>query len=147
MSEHDNKQIIRRLYEDGWGKGDLEVIERTFAQAHVLHWNDLKPADQHRTAEEVKQIVRAYRSAFPDLQVTVNHLVAEGDRVAVQVTFVGTHTGEYEGFKPTHKKSSFTDMQIVRLQGGQIVESNLASGGLSYFSSILDGSVFDRENP
>jgi predicted ester cyclase len=50
--------------------------------------------------------------------------------VAVAVTFVGTHRGVYEGFKPTNKKSRFTDMQILRFENGRIVESFLGSGGL-----------------
>lgn len=142
MSTDDNKQIIRRLYDEGWGQGNLDVIGGIFAEQHTLHWNDLHPSDQQRSAEEVKRIVRAYRQAFPDLRVVVNHLVAEGDMVAVLVTFTGTHDAEYEGFPPTHKVSSFTDMQLIRLEGGKIVETNLASGGLSYFFSILNGSVF-----
>jgi predicted ester cyclase len=139
---NDNRAIIRRLYEDGWGKGDLSAIDAAFAREHVLHWNDLTPSDQHRTVAEVKTIVLAYRAAFPDLQVTIDNLVAEGDQVAVQVTFTGTHTGIYEGFAPTYRYSRFTDMQMLRLAGSKIVESSLPSGGLRYFFALLDGSLF-----
>lgn len=63
--------------------------------------------------------------------------------VAVQVTFVGTHKGVYEGFQLTNRKSRFTDMQLLRFEKGRIKESFLGSGGLKYFFSILDGSAFE----
>ncbi len=138
-----NKAVVRRLYEAGWAQGDLAAIEAAFAPVHVLHWNELAPTDQRRTVEDVKQIVMAYRAAVPDLQVTLDHLVAEGDQVAVQVTFAGTHTGPYEGYAPTGKRGRFTDMQILRLAGGQIVESSLGSGGLRYFFDMLTGALFE----
>jgi predicted ester cyclase len=138
------REIIRRLYEDGWGKGDLTVIDDVFAPEHVLHWNDLKPTDQHRTVEEVKRIVQEYRAAIPDLQVIIDNMVVEDDKAAVQVTFIGTHQGVYEGYLPTHKRGRFTDIQILRFEKGKIVESSLASGGLRYFFAMLDGTLFEE---
>jgi predicted ester cyclase len=144
MTANENKAIVRRLYEDGWGKGDLKAIEDIFAEEHIIHWNDLHPIDQHRTSDEVKQIITAYRNAFPDLQVIIEHIIAENDQVAVQVSFIGTHESEYEGFQPTKEKSRFTDMQMMKLQNGKIVESSLASGGLNYFYSIINGTIFNK---
>jgi predicted ester cyclase len=74
--------------------------------------------------------------------VTVTDMVEEGDKVAVLVTFAGTHSGIYQGFGPTRKQSRFTDMQILRFADGRIVESSLGSGGLRFFLAILDGSIF-----
>ncbi len=144
MNLTENKRLVTRLYEEGWGKGDLTVIDQVFAPRHILHWNELSPTDQHRTTAEVKTIIRDYRAAFPDLTVTIDDLVAEGEKVVVQVTFVGTHTGTYEGFRPTNQKSRFTDMQILRFSEGKIVESSLGSGGLRYFYAILSGSIFQE---
>jgi predicted ester cyclase len=142
MSDSHNKRLVRRLYEDGWGKGNLSVIDEVFAAQHVLHWNELVPSQQHRSTDEVKAIVAEYRAAFPDLMVTVDDIVEEGDKVVVQVTFAGTHLGNYQGFGPTKKHSRFTDMQILRIVDGRITESSLGSGGLRFFLSILDGSIF-----
>ncbi len=141
MAEEANKDLVRRVYEDGWGRGRLDVFAEAFAPTHVLHWHDVPAGDQARTVEELQAIVRAYRDAFPDLRVTVDHIVGEGDLVAAQVTFAGTHTGEYEGFAPTGKKSSFTDLQMIRLRDGRIVETDVPSGGLAHFFRILDGSA------
>jgi predicted ester cyclase len=142
MSDSHNKRLVRKLYEDGWGKGNLNVIDEVFAAQHVLHWNELVPSQQHRSTTEVKAIVTEYRAAFPDLTVTVDDLVEEGDKVVVQVTFAGTHLGIYQGFRPTKKYSRFTDMQILRIVDERIIESSLGSGGLRFFLSILDGSIF-----
>jgi predicted ester cyclase len=125
QEEDRNRKLVAKLYERGWGCGDLAVIGEVFAPNHVLHWNENAPSLQQRTTDEVKSIVRAYRDAFPDLEVTIDNMVAEGDYLAVQVTFVGTHMGVYEGFRPTNKKSRFTDMQILRFENGKIAESFL----------------------
>lgn len=138
----ENKALVRQLYEQGWQNGDLTVVDRVFAPEHVLHWNDLRPVDQHRTTGQVKQIVEGFRAAVPDLKVTIDQLVSEGDQVVVQVTFEGTHTGRYEAYAPTNERIRFTDMQILRFSGGRIVESSLPAGGLVYFLSMLDGTLF-----
>ncbi len=142
MSEEKNKQVVRRLYEEGWAKGDLAAIDEAFAPEHVLYWNELRPTEQRRTPEEVKAFLQEYRAAVPDLTVTIDNLVADGDMVAVQVTFRGTHEGVYAGMAPTHRMGRFTDMQILRLKDGRIVESSLPSGGLDYFFRLLRGELF-----
>jgi steroid delta-isomerase-like uncharacterized protein len=141
-AETGNKKRVAELYERAWGRGDLAVVDAVFAPRHILHWNEMVPSAQERTTAEVKAIVQAYREAFPDLIVTIDAMIAEGDNVVAQVTFVGTHRQDYEGFPPTNKKSRFTDMQILRFADGKIVESSLGSGGLRYFFAILDGSIF-----
>ena len=144
MPEAGNREIVIRLYRDGWGRGDLDAIDSAFASRHVLHWNEQRPSVQKRTTAELKEIVLYYRAAFPDLKVTLDELVVQDDKVAVQVTFEGTHSGTYEGFQPTHKKSRFTDMQILTIKDGKIIETTLGSGGLKYFFGILDGSILQE---
>ena len=144
QEEDRNRKLVTKLYERGWGCGDLDAIDEVFSPNHVLHRNEGAPSLQQRTTDEVKTMVRSYRDAFPDLEVSIDNLVAEGDNVAVQVTFVGTHEETYEGFQPTHKKSGFTDMQILRFENGKVVESFLGSGGLKFFFSILDGSLLQQ---
>ena len=138
----DNNEVVRRMYDDGWGKGCMEAFDKAWAPTHVLHWNELAETQQPRTLAELKSMVASYRAAFLDLQVHVTELVAEGNKVAVQVTFEGTHRGVYEGFQPTNRKSRFTDMQIFTLIDGRIAETTLGSGGLSCFFQILNGSIF-----
>lgn len=63
-----------------------------------------------------------FRKAFPDLRFTVEDLIAEGDRVAVRVSFHGTHQGEFLGISSTGRQVVGTGIEIVRFAGGQIVE-------------------------
>ena len=142
MSETANKRTVIDMYEKGWGLGRLETFDRAWAPSHELHWNEQRQTRQQRTVDELKTIVGCYRAAFPDLSVTVDEIVAEADKVAVQVTFEGTHRGAYEGFPPTNRWSRFTDMQIFTFLDGKIAETTLGSGGLKYFFQILDGSIF-----
>jgi predicted ester cyclase len=145
MDPQQIKSLIHRLYDDGWGKGDLTAIDEVYAPEHVLHWHELVPSDQHRTTGEVKRFLVEYRAAVPDLVVTVDELVVEGDKATVQVTFAGTHRGVYEGFAPTGRFGRFTDMQILRFDGGKIVESSLGSGGLRFFMELLSGKLFEEQ--
>jgi predicted ester cyclase len=63
-----------------------------------------------------------FRDAFPDVTVEIDELVADGDRVAVATTFTGTHTGSLMGVEPTGRRVSVTGIDIVRVEGGRIVE-------------------------
>ena len=60
--------------------------------------------------------------AFPDLQLTVEDAVAEGDLVAQRVHFEGTHTGEFQGLPPTHRKVTFSGLELNRFVDGRVAE-------------------------
>lgn len=63
-----------------------------------------------------------FRSGFPDIKMTIEEVVAEGDKVVFRVTVHGTHKGEFKGIAPTGKQVTMTGMQIWRIEGGKIVE-------------------------
>ena len=83
MGEVDNRKVVCLLYEEAWGKGNPDAIDEAFAEEHILHWSELRLTDQHRTTTELKNIIKEYRAAFPDLRVTINDMVAEDHKVAV----------------------------------------------------------------
>jgi steroid delta-isomerase-like uncharacterized protein len=70
-----------------------------------------------------KQLVQIYRTAFPDLRITVNDQVAEGDKVVTRWTATGTHKGELMGIAPTGKQATVTGIDIERFQDGKLVEN------------------------
>jgi predicted ester cyclase len=72
--------------------------------------------------EQTKQIVTSINKSFPDADITVDDIIAEGDKVMVRYTMRATHTGEYLGVAPTGKKISQTGIDIVRIVKGKIVE-------------------------
>ena len=70
----------------------------------------------------MRDMVTMFRTAFPDLQVTVDDLIAEGDKVVARITAKGTHKGEFMGTPATNKQISMQEIHICRIAGGKIVE-------------------------
>jgi predicted ester cyclase len=70
----------------------------------------------------VQQVARLYRSAFPDLNLTITHLLADGDFLAVQVRESGTHLGSFAGVEPGGRYISWEWIGLYRVQAGQLIE-------------------------
>jgi predicted ester cyclase len=102
-----------------WNKGNLDVAEEIFHPQHTSPSAPTLPPG----AEGVKMIATMFRSAFPDYWMTIDHLVAEPDRVAARFSQGGTHQGDLFGIPPTGKTVKFTEMGILRVADGKIVES------------------------
>jgi predicted ester cyclase len=91
MSE-ENKAIVRRQEEEIHTQGNLDAADEIYAPNYVGH--DPSNPEDIRGLEAAKQAAADYRKAFPDLQVTIEDLIAEGDKVATRVRYRGTHQGE-----------------------------------------------------
>ncbi len=118
MSLEENKIIARRFVEDVWGKGDF-AAERELMSTNVVDHN---PVPGFPTGfEGHHQVLAMFRNAF-DGQVTLEDVIAEGDRVVDRWTFHGTHRGELFGIPATGKQVTFTGIDINRIENGQIVE-------------------------
>jgi steroid delta-isomerase-like uncharacterized protein len=113
-----NKALIRAHYESAANAYRPSVIDRQVAADFVDHDHpDLAGP------ECVKVQVRALRAAFPDLSVTIEDLIAEGDLVAVRCTWRGTHQGSFRGVPPIGRHIQLSSMAFWRIGGGQIRES------------------------
>jgi predicted ester cyclase len=102
-----NKEVFRRLIEGAWNQGNLNVIEECFST---------------NLAKVARQNVPIFRAAFPDIHVTVEDQVAEGELVATRFTARGTHKGEFRRISPTGTKITVTGISIDRVVNGKIVE-------------------------
>ena len=91
MAVEDNKAAVQRMGEEAFNQGNLDVLDELVAQDVVDH--DPTPG-QASGREGIKQFVSTLRTAFPDLQLAVENMVAEGDYVAFNYTINGTHQGE-----------------------------------------------------
>ncbi len=120
MSAEDNKAIVRRLYEEIHSKGNWAAVDELVGANFVDH-NPPAP-DLPSGPEAVKQGLGMFRSALPDLHVTVKDIIAEGDKVVARITMSGTHRGELMGIAPTGKRIALGDIDIIRFDGGKIVE-------------------------
>src|SRR5947209_3862453 len=113
-----NKAVAMRVFDEIFNQGKFQVADEIYApdfRNHGLHRSlDLK-TDQ--------EFVHAEKKAFPDLRISVQEMIAEGDKVAVLWTFQGTHTGSgYEGLPPTGTRVEIRGMTIWRIVDGRIVE-------------------------
>lgn len=120
-TEVEQKEIIRRVSEEAFGKGNLDVIDEYFAEDFLAH-NPALPEGMERRAG-YKEFVEMVRSAFPDLESETEDLIAEGDKVVERHVATGTHEGKFLGIKPTGKSVKAGGISIFRFKDGQIVEA------------------------
>jgi steroid delta-isomerase-like uncharacterized protein len=117
MSEQ-NKMIARRLVEEVESRGNLAVVDELVASDFVNH----TPFGEMHGVESAKQFVSMLRRGFPDLYVTVEDQIAEGDCVATRWMARGTHEGEFQGVPPTGRPMEITGIFINRIANGKIIE-------------------------
>lgn len=113
-----NKALIRAHYDSTANAYKPSVIDRQVAADFVDH-----ASPDLRGPEGVKAQARALRAAFPDLSMTIEDLVAEGDMVAVRGTWRGTHQGNFRGLPPIGRRIELCCVGFWRVAGGQIRES------------------------
>ena len=117
----ENKAIARRLVEEAFNEGKLEVVDELAAPGIVSY--DSALPEPLVGIDATKASIAAYRDAFPDLKLTVEEQIAEGDLVVTRWTARGTHQGELMGMAPTGKEATVTGITIDRLENGRIAES------------------------
>jgi len=122
MSAEENKRIVRRLFEEVMNRGNLALLDELVAPDYVDH-DPANPPDLPPGREGLKQLISGYRAAFPDMQMTIEEQVAEGDKVVTRWTTRGTHKGELMGIAPTGKQATVTGIFIDRVKNGKLVES------------------------
>ncbi|MFW5942870.1 MAG: ester cyclase, partial [Chloroflexota bacterium] len=111
-----NKQITRHFIEEVLNKGNLDVMDELMAPDFVSHSHGTKGREAYRA------VLEGIRRAFPDLQGTIDIMVAEGEWVAVRTTVAHTHLGPFMGVEPTGVHGTHTGMAFVRIVDGQMVE-------------------------
>lgn len=119
MSTEENKALFRRWHEEVVSRGELERVGEFVAPDMIDH---AAPPGVPPGPEGVKQLLTMYRTAFPDLEVTIEDLIAEGDKVVARITSRATHRGEFMGTAPTGKQVTTTAFDMVRIEDGTFVE-------------------------
>lgn len=116
-----NKNIIRRWLVDVFTRADLDEADELFTLNYALH----DPSFPHNVhgPEGIKRYVAAYRTAFPDLRVTVEDQLAEEDKVVTRWSVRGTHSGEFLGLAPTGDEVTVSGIEFDRIVGGRIDET------------------------
>ena len=119
MFTEENKAIARRIIEDFINKGDLNVADQLFAEDFINH-NPARGTTPDR--EGMKQFINYMLAAFPNQILTIDDLIAEGDKVVLRMTGRGTHTGELLGIPATGKQIEVPGISILRIADGKMVD-------------------------
>jgi steroid delta-isomerase-like uncharacterized protein len=132
MSE-DNIAASRRVFEEAWNEGNLDVIDEIVAEDAVDH-DPLGDRDR----DGVKEAIQGYRAAFPDLTITVDDIFAAGDRVVMRWTADGTFENEFMGQQPTGERGQpIHGIAIDRFgDDGRLVESWSQWNVLAFMQNI-----------
>jgi steroid delta-isomerase-like uncharacterized protein len=119
--ETSNKATVRRLNEAV--KGGVELLSETIDEIVEPDVSFHAPVPTGATgAQALKQVWPVLLRAFPDLEVTVEDLIEEGDKVVARNTVTGTHLGEYMGLPPTGRSITYREIFICRFVNGRIAE-------------------------
>lgn len=117
MSTEHNNEVFRRVIEEGFNKGNLAALDECFPPAYTEHQFDLPS-----TLEEFKGSIRYLRETFAPFSLTIEDLVADGDKVWVRMTGRGTDSRGLMGRPPTGRSYAITVFDVCRFEDGKIVE-------------------------
>jgi len=115
--------FIHRWFEEVWNKKREDAVDEMLAEDGVGYGLAEPDGSKIVGPESFKRLQRSFLSAYPDLKITVEDTVVEGDKIAARCRVTGAHQGEGIGVAPTNKPVDFTGMIIVRVKDGKIVEA------------------------
>ena len=135
-----NKAVIRKLYEEILNYKKLELLPSVVSEAYV------GPSGE-RGAAGITATIQGLLVAFPDIQWTIQELIAEGSKVVVRWSWKGNHTGTFRGIAPTQKLFTNEAIAIYELSDGKIVKAWLQSDRLGFVQQmgLVDPELFKKK--
>jgi steroid delta-isomerase-like uncharacterized protein len=130
-SPEESKSLVRRWMAEVWNKGNLAVADEIFASTY-LHRT---PTTTLPNLAAFTQMINDFRAGVPDVQVTIQDLLTDGDKIITRWILTGTHRGELLGIAPTNKPVTLSGITIQRIENGRISESwaEFNAGGLRQY--------------
>lgn len=122
MTQETPERIFRLWFEEVWNRGRVELIETYLARNAVIHALDETGADAIGP-HGFRPFLDKFRAAFPDISISVDHVIAVGDTAAGRWTARMTHEGDALGFKATGRAMTITGMSMIRVENGKVVEA------------------------
>ncbi len=116
-----NKALSKRILDEAFNAGNLAVMDEILAEGFVNY--DAALPEPGIGIDAAKASVTGYRDAFPDLKITIEEQIAEGDRVVTRWSARGTHQGDLMGIPPTGKQATVTGITIDTIASGRIIET------------------------
>ena len=133
MSE-ENKAVVRRAFEEVANKGDMTTVDEIIALEYVRH--DLAGGPDTAGPDGVKRLITGLRTAFPDLQTTIEDIFSDGEKVVVRFSAAGTQAAPFQGISPTGKRVTWAGINIYRVANGQIQETWQLADGLGLLRQL-----------
>lgn len=141
VSIENNKSLIRRYYEEVVNNCDLDRVSEFVSPDYVEVYNNVR----HKAGVEgAKEHLVGVRKTYPDLNLTIERQIAEGEWVVTQITARGTHEGVWLGMRPTGKKVEITGVNVDRVVDGLIVEHG---GAANSFEALLEIGAIKVADP
>src|SRR5688500_13432239 len=122
MSE-ENKELVRRWFDEVWNKGRAEAIDEMFDANGIAHGLSDDPSKPIIGPTDYRPFYEVFREAFPNMEIVIEDMVAEGDKVAARCSVRGKHEGNFMGKAATQSAVDITGITIVRIENGKIVEA------------------------
>jgi predicted ester cyclase len=141
MSANDNKKLIRRYIDEVINTGNIDNIDNFIAPDYVEVYEGKR---YHIGIKGAKEHILGVRKTYPDLKLTVENQIAEGEWVATSITARGTHQGVWLGIKPTGKVLTYSGVNINRIIDGRIVEHG---GAANLLGPLIDAGAVKVVGP
>lgn len=128
MSAEDNKALVRRFFDEVWSQGDFDVLDELFSddyQLHVMWHNPMAggSGDAPRGPEGARPVISGWRDAVPDLTVTVDEQVADGDMVVSRHMSSGVPVAPLMGVPASGKRIDMSGITFTRVENGKLAEA------------------------
>ncbi|MGA8425323.1 MAG: ester cyclase [Thermoplasmata archaeon] len=120
FSPADHKRVVRRLIEEGFNRGELQLLDELLDPSYIEHQSLAPGVPPTRVA--VAAMIAALRTGFPDIHLSIQAIDAIDDRVWIRLRATGTHRGPFMGNPPTGRPMSIDVIDTVRMKQGRIVE-------------------------
>ena len=143
MASHDNEKLYRRLIDEVFNQGRLEVADELVAPGGIEH----QQSGMGGGPEGVKRVATTLRNAFPDFKLTIEDLAVDGDRVWARQRGGGTNGGSCFGHPPTGKTGFIEVFDVVRFADGKMVEHWGVPDQLSMLIQLGLVSAPERQAP
>jgi steroid delta-isomerase-like uncharacterized protein len=133
MSTEENKALTRHFYEEVFNNKNMAGVDAFVAPNIIDH---SLPPGAPGGIESVRQAITMLLTAFPDLNLTLEDIIAEGNRVVVRWTMHGTHQGASLGMPPTGKQFTIPGVSLLCLESGMAVEAWIVQDQLSMLQQL-----------
>ena len=146
MSTEQNKMNARRIVEESWNKHNPKLIDELFSNDAILH----NPQDPTvvKGPQGAKTSLQTYLTAFPDVKLTIEKEIADGEYVVQHLRAIGANTGPFNGMPATGKKANTTGVMTTKFDNGKITNPHFSRYRVPRFSDmpVLETVLVDRKD-